>query len=139
GQLPGEMLQLLHAVRLPEGCDDLAARLPRDIFDNLVRHAERKSRPLFECALLPEERAYLMAEYVEKVREIGWHGCLRQKGRFGSFCIPDKSLANAVWQERHGLFPRGEEHCKRLREERQALERHARCEGCRLIDRKSVV
>jgi hypothetical protein len=133
GQLPGEMLQQLHAVRLRDDLGDLDVRLRREVFAALMEHGERESRPLFECARLPEDRARMTAEYARGVRDIGGHGCVRCKGRFGPFCTPDKGPNHPVWRERHGDVPRGEEHCRRMRDERRELELHARSAGCRMI------
>jgi hypothetical protein len=70
GQLPGEMLQMLHAVRLGDDPATFGSKLPRAVFDDLITHAAGESRPLYECAMLPEERAVLLAEYADQVREI---------------------------------------------------------------------
>src|SRR5262249_8292238 len=68
--LPGEMLQMLHAVRLGDDATAFGAKLSRAVFDDLICHAPGESRPLYECAMLPEDRSILLAEYADQLRDI---------------------------------------------------------------------
>jgi hypothetical protein len=133
GQLPGEMLQMLHGVTLESDAQDLSAQLAPAVFDMLVRRAEKDFPPLFACAVLPDERARMLADYALKVREMDAYGHVRQKGGLTAFNIPNKSLGNSVWKERYGSGYRSEDHCRLILGERRALEEHAREKGCSLI------
>jgi len=50
-----------------------------------------------------------------------------------SFHIPDKIRSHPVWRLRYGSKPKSEFHCRLQRNERIALEQHARKAGCKLI------
>jgi hypothetical protein len=133
GQLPGEMLQMLHGVTIGEQTGEVASQLSCAVFDEIVRRAERELPPLFACAVLPDDRARMLADYALKVREMRAYGHPRQKGGLTTFNIPNKALRNPIWKERYGNTQRSEEHCRLLSEERRALEEHARALGCSLI------
>jgi len=131
--LPGEMMQQLLAVRLPENLEGLETRLSYQIFHNLVGRYRDFRFAVFHCAELTEERAQFMAEYARDVLAMEACGRVRQKGALSSFHIPDKRIAHPVWRQRYGRDYRSEHHCQLQREERQALEAHARLAGCRII------
>jgi hypothetical protein len=131
--LPGEMIQRLHAVRLSENPQDFARQLSRGVFDNLVNRYREGAFALFQSADLAEERAMMMTRFAADVIELGAFGCVRQKGGLSSFHIPDQVITDPIWKERYGDNPRSEFHCRCQRNERLALERHARAAGCRLI------
>lgn len=138
GLLPGEMLQTLQAISVANDASDLASKLARPVFEDLILNAEREARPLYECAMQPEERANMLAEYADRVREIRVgdqraHGRVRQKGALGTFAIPNKHVHHPIWQIREGRVPRGQHRRECLLRERKALEKHAQGEGCRLI------
>ena len=133
GRLPGEMLEVLHAVCLKEDLSDLPRKLNWQVFDNLVTHVSQTTRPLYECAMYPEERARMLVEYSRRVRKMGFTGCVRQAGPLSSFQTPNKRLEHPIWRERYGQYYPGDHHCERLREERMALESHASQAGCKLI------
>jgi hypothetical protein len=132
-QLPGEMLQQLHAIPLSDDQEKLARQLSQNIFEQLVSRAQKNSRPLFEWAEHPEEGTMMMVEYATKVLQLNAYGHVRQKGELSSFSIPDKHPGDRVWKQRHGSWGLSEFHCKLLREERRTLEQHARQAGLSLI------
>jgi len=138
GEVPGEMLQPLHAVCLKEDLSDLAYKLPRQVFENLVQHAEKTSRPLYQCAMFPEERADMIVEYSQEVLQMGARGCVRQMGALSSFQTPNRRLSHPIWRQRYGNHWPGDHHCRCLREERRTLEKHARHAGCKLLIKPHV-
>lgn len=133
GQIPGEMLQDLIAVSWTDDLRKLKIQLSRKTFDNLVHKAQEKSLPLFECAEFHEDRTMMMANYAKRVLEIGFYGHVRQKGALSSFHIPDKPNSHPVWKQRYGSYKVSEYRSRLLREERIALENHAKESGCSLI------
>lgn len=145
GQLPGQMLDRLQAIVLRHEKSEKRAEIPEDwekVIKNAISHdllgelVERYDDPAMaslQCAELPEDRAKMMASYADDVRHLGYYGMVRQKGALSSFHIPKASLHNSIWKERYGEVNRTPYHCRLQREERVALEKHARVEGCRLI------
>jgi hypothetical protein len=133
GITPGEMLQQLHAVQLSESLQELPQQLSVAVFEHLVQRHQDPSQALYQCAELTEDRAILLATYARNVLELGYTGCVRQKGGLSSFHIPRQLITDVVWKQRYGTVPQNLYHCRLLREERLALEQHARHSGCRLI------
>lgn len=133
GKLPGEMIQELQAVSISPDLDDLTVRLTAKVIKDVVSHAQATSRATFQCADLPEQRATILAQYANRVLELGAYGRIRQSGGFSSFCLPDKSVSHPGWPRREGRFPRSAAYRRLLREERRTLEQHARQSGCDLI------
>ena len=132
GQVPGEMLQMLHGVFLDK-TEDIPRVLSWAVFDGLVRRAEALLPPLFTCAALLENRSEMIAHHARQVRDMGAHGHVRQKGGLSSFGIPNHSLQHPFWKQRFGDQHRSVELFRLLREERLKLEEHARAEGCTLL------
>lgn len=133
GTLPGEMIRELHAIQLSENLKELKDQLSIEVFDNLVNRYCDPSLSLFCCAELTEDRAIMMAKYANDVLNLGAYGCVRQKGALSSFHLPDKVITHPVWKQRYGKVNISPFHCRCQREERIALEKHARASGCRLI------
>jgi hypothetical protein len=134
GSTPSGIIQQLLAVPLSDDRATRCEQLSVKVFSQLVRRAQKTSRPLFECAEYHEDRTAMMVEKATDVLELGYYGTVRQKGALSSFHIPDKPISHPAWQNRYGSPPEIDEpRCLKLREERQALERHARQAGCRLI------
>lgn len=141
GQMPGQMIQELQAVRWEEGKYWRRINKPKldmKVFDSLVRRAQLESQALFECAQYQEERTTMMVAYAKKVLELGAHGHVRQKGGLSSFHIPDKPITHPDWETRYGPLKPGDYRCRLQREERLALEEHARQSGCSLIIKPSL-
>lgn len=63
---------------------------------------------------------------------------LRQKGGLSSMHIPDEVTSHPVWKARYGQRPKGAFHYRCQREERLALEFHARQAGYKLILNPSI-
>lgn len=138
GAPPGEMIQSLHALQFCEDPEELRKRLSGDVLDNLVSRYCESQFALYECAELAEDRATMMVEYSEAVVELGYTGCVRQKGALSSFHIPKKIITDEVWDHRYGKFDRSPFHRRLQRRERLALEKHARASGCRIIIDPSI-
>lgn len=137
--MPGEMIQMLQAVVINRDLSNAEALLKREAFDNLVSNYSDPSFGLFQCADLAEERAVMMAKYANNVERLGEYDCVRQRGGLSSFHIPDRSLNDPVWKDRYDGEKKSDYHCKCQMNERQALEKHARRKGCRLIINPSIL
>lgn len=134
GRLPGEMLHQIHAMQLSEDDEQMKRQLSKEVIANLVKRYVPTTFAFYQCAELPEDRAKMMAEYCNNVKDLfGVHDLFRQKGGLSSLHIPDKPHIDPAWKTRYGGIDRTELHCNLQREERQAVEAHARAAGCRLI------
>ncbi len=146
GEIPGEMIQHLHAIRIPQSSSDLrrgnlsssAVRRLENLLtvETIGRLVDRSSQPasaLFACADFPEARAAMIASYCEDVRMLGKSGLVRQKGGLSSFHIPLETINHKIWRERYGKSRRSDEHCRLQRLERLALTWHAEKSGCKVI------
>lgn len=138
GALPGEMIRELHAVQFND-FRELKDKLSRKNIEKLVESYKDNSFPLYHCAELAEDRSIMMTKYTNDVLQLEpvlnreAFGCVRQKGGLSSFHIPDKLISHPIWVQRYGPLRQSKFHCRLLREERLALEKHARVGGCRLI------
>jgi hypothetical protein len=139
GALPGEMIRELHAVQFTGDFRELQDKLSSKNIEKLVESYKDNSFPLYHCAELTEDRAIMMAKYANDVLQLKpvlkgeAYGCVRQKGGLSSFHIPDNLISHPIWDQRYGPLKRSKFHYRLQREERLALERHARVGGCRLI------
>jgi hypothetical protein len=133
GVLPGEMIQGLQAIQFNSSIGEIKDLLSKEVFDNLVNQYTDSKFALHQCADLTEDRAIMMAAYANRILSLRSYGFVRQKGALSSFNIPDKIITHPVWKQRYGNINRGPFHCRMQREERLALEKHARTVGCRLI------
>jgi hypothetical protein len=132
-QLPGEMIRELHAIQTDETLTGLPNILTKETITNLMCHYRNPNFALYQCAEFTEDRAIMMANYSNYVLWMKSHGVVRQKGGLSSFHIPDISLNNKIWVHRYGPVTKSKFHRRTLRDERVALERHAKVAGCRLI------
>lgn len=137
GRLPNEMLRELHAVVLPDAKEDHELELSRKLtyasVDALLAGYLNEAHASYETAPLSEDRALLMIRYANQVRQLVGAATLRQKGGLSSLHIPDLVITHPVWKNRYGDRPAGAYHCRCQRDERLALEHHAREAGFRLI------
>jgi hypothetical protein len=133
-ELPGEMIQLIHALRM-EGNDleTLSPHLSKEAVEALIERHARTFQALYECADLPEDRARKMAAYADDVFALGVRDVVRQRGGLSSFQIPTETVGHSIWRRRYGSAERSEDHCRHQRQERLALQRHAQVAGCKLI------
>ncbi len=131
-ELPGGMLQMIQITKIDfNNPSEVKKKLAVSVFEALLLH-EQKS-PLWELAQFEEERAIMMKEYASKAHNARYLGIVRQKGGLSSFHIPDKYIWHQEWKDRYGDEYKSLFHKKVQREERKALEIHARDSGCRLI------
>lgn len=126
GKLPEGMLQGLQAVLLDAVEVDLLAPLRPNVILGALSGQDDFKQALYRCADESEQRATMIHDYAEEIRQIGYDGVVRQSGALSSFHIPDKSPAHQVWKERYGDKPKSTYHCELQRSERKALEYHAR-------------
>jgi hypothetical protein len=135
---PGGMLQMIQATKLNmDDLNEVKKKLSVKFFEALLLH--EKKAPLWELAQFEEERAVLMKEYSTKAHNADYLGIVRQKGGLSSFHIPDSYVWHKQWLNRYVPDKKSLYHKKVQREERQALESHARIEGCKLIISPSYV
>jgi hypothetical protein len=80
GQMPGQMIQELQAVRWEEG-----------------KYWRRKNKP----------KLSMMVSYAKKVLELDAFGHVRQKGSLSSFHIPDQPITHPDWEARYGSHKPG--------------------------------
>jgi len=133
-KLTGEMIREIHAISTDIKLKDLKRVLTKDTLSNLVNKYSKQECALFQSAGLTEDRAMMMADYANYVLWMKYYGVVRQKGGLSSFHIPSKVITNNIWSYRYGDIPHQNQfHKRELREERIALEKHARHAGCRLI------
>lgn len=137
GMLPDEMLRELHAVVLPDAQEDHELELSRKLtcasVDALLAGYLGEAHVSYETAPLSEDRALLMTRYAKQVQQLGRAATLRQKGGLSSLHIPDLVITHPVWKDRCGDRPKGAYQCRCQRDERLALEHHAREAGFKLI------
>jgi hypothetical protein len=131
--LPAEMISQLQAISINEDGSDLVEKLSGVSFEKVVFPPPQKPPTTVEIADWPEVRTELMARYANLVMELGAHGRVRQRGALSSFSIPNKHIDHPDWKAREGVHPRSRYYITLLREERRALEKHARERGCSLI------
>ena len=138
GRLPGEMITADPRCPVRRRSDRPESGSSQEtpvatVIANLVQRYSDPVLALFQCAQFAEDRAAMMAHYSNDVRHIGAYGLVRQKGGLSSFHIPTQSITHRVWKDRYSNKDRGPVHCRLQREERLALEAHARFAGCKLI------
>lgn len=136
GNLPGEMISQLQAisVRLKSADEfdetDLIEQLNRINIEHLVLSRPVRATAIVEVADYPEERTEMMAACANRVMDLGSNGHLRQRGALSSFSIPNRVLSDPIWKLREDS---SQFYRNLLRNERIALEEHARKSGCSLM------
>ncbi|MCD4785057.1 MAG: toll/interleukin-1 receptor domain-containing protein [Candidatus Eremiobacteraeota bacterium] len=133
---PTEMIAELQAISVDaedEELSSLSVQLDKVNLEHVVHPPPARRLPLVEVADWQEKRIELLANNANRIIKLGYHGHIRQHSTFSSFSIPDRDLEDPIWKERDGKHPRSEYYHYLLREERQAMERHARKEGCDLL------
>lgn len=131
--LPGEMIAELEAITVEPDLCDLAQHLHEADLDQIVR---RPPPPPFvgtQVAEAPEHRSEWLVQCANWLLDNGRYCRLRQRALFSSLSIPDKDVHDSIWDRYDGRTPKSLELRKLLREERIALERHVRIQGCTLI------
>jgi hypothetical protein len=133
GEFPGEMIAQLQAIKVKPDLSDLDVHLDAVKMEPVVLQSSTRPVAMVEVADWPEKRVELMAQCANRVAEIGGANRLFQRGGLSSFSIPDTDVEDPVWKARDGDHPRSDFYHYWLREERRALERHARQAGCDLL------
>jgi hypothetical protein len=138
GRVPGEMMQDLHAVNVrPDGRNPLQ-QLTATVIEDALSDSPAASRATFRCADDSERRTEMIVEYANYVLNLREYGRVRQIGSLTSFALPDRVPGHPEWDKHEGKRPRGHRMRKHLRDERRALERHAKEAGCDLVVDLSV-
>lgn len=133
GELPDQMIAQLEAIKVSPDLSDLCSRLSEVDFEKVVFPGPPRPRSIVQIADWPEQRAELLAQCAKRVIQHGEHGYFRQRGGLSSLCIPDVEPSHHIWDCREGDSSRSPYHRHLQREERRALEIHAREAGCSLI------
>ena len=134
GNLPGEMIAELQAINVLEpDLSDLEGKLSAINLNHVVIPPPARPGSIVEVADWPEKRVEMMAQYANRVIELGYCGRVRQRGGLSSFSIPDKEIDDPIWSIRDGANRRSDYYHYCLRQERLSLERHARHCGCDLL------
>jgi hypothetical protein len=130
---PAQMISQLQAITVHEDLSDLKEKLGQVNLESVVLPPPARPGAIVEVADWPERRVDLMGQFPNRVLEMGGHAMVRQRGGLSSFSILDKDSEDPLWEIRDGDHPRSQYYHHLLREERRALERHARKKGCRLL------
>lgn len=132
--LHGEMIAPIQAVSVRRDLSDLRKRLGEIDFEQLVFPPPAMPQSIVEVADWEENRIQMMAQYANRVVELGGHVRVRQRGRLSFLSIPDAEPDDGIWARRDRLDePRSRYYHHLQREQRRAFERHARAGGCSLI------
>jgi hypothetical protein len=87
----------------------------------------------------PERRSEAIAANANWLWQFGRYSKIRHRGALTSFSIPDVPLDDVIWEE-CGDGPRSSDYLRHtLREERRAIERHARLNGCSLLINPAIL
>jgi hypothetical protein len=130
---PGEFLHGIQAIHLKrKDKSKLSKRLTWEALNKCLEDSP-PGGPVYECGVMTEDRARLLAHYAHAVAGMGGSGIVRQSGGLSSFHIPTAPLEDLVWKKRYGKKHQSDNHAAALREERLALTAHAKQKGCRLI------
>lgn len=140
GELPKGLIQQLQALDLGKesgNSDNLEKKLKEllteEKIETIINSDHERFNACFECMKYPTERTEMLGLYPKQLFDMGSYGMVRQIGTLTSFCIPNRSMSNPIWDKREGKIPRSEYYRKLQRQERKELERHARKCGCKLI------
>lgn len=131
--VPGQMISGLKAVVARRDLSDFRDILAAIDLEELVDACQGQTFTNVEVSDWAERRAELLARNARRVIEMNAYGRVRQRASLSSFSIPDKDPSNPIFRKRDGLAPRSPYYHHLLREERRALEEHARAAGCDLI------
>lgn len=129
--LPKGMIETIHAISIPTEYEALRKILIRDVFSK-IQH-DTIPRSVYTRAQFVEDRASMMKEYADILRQIEVSGIVRQKGGLSSFHIPNVPIHDRRWINRYLPEARGNYHKEKQLGERVALQNHATVAGCRLI------
>jgi hypothetical protein len=130
---PDQMIAQLEAVMVSLDLSDLKTRLNEVNVEQVVFPGPPRPKSGMEVADHPEDRAKMLAASANRIMQHGVCGRLRQRAAYSSLSIPDQDLTDLIWECREGTRKQSAYHRHYMREERVALERHARAKGCSLV------
>ena len=125
-----EMIAHLQAIITQPDFTNLPAQLRELKLTQLIAPTDWQPTSMVEIADWPETRTEVLIKYINWVDSIGKFGRVRTYGLYSSFSLPDSELDAEIW---NAFGKTSDYHRHLLREERRALERHARVSGCSLI------
>jgi hypothetical protein len=131
--VPGEMVAQLQAIVVRPDLADFGERLAAVNLERVVASPPSNPQAMVEVTTFTERRTELLAQYARQVMELGTYGRVRQRAALSSYSIPDVNTSHALWALREGDVQRSSYQRHLQREERRALELHARHAGCDLI------
>ena len=128
---PGGMLQMIQAIKLGDENNLLKDQLSKRKFRKIFK--KKPPNAMYKRAAVVEDRAEMMKDYADKLVYLDKYGLVYQKGGLSSFHIPKDPINSQTWNNRYLPESRGDNHKKKQRAERLALQEHADEAGCRLI------
>ena len=123
----------LNARPIGQAAGNLEKELSTSTIKRLISDYQQKLKPTFEVAMLPDERASVLARKTLRAIDLGPSGRLKMSTVLTSFSIPDKPWHDPVWDAIEGEKTRDEKYRKVLRDERRSLQRYAKRCGCDLM------
>jgi hypothetical protein len=132
-RVPGEMSAEIQSLQVDPSFSNLTARLLSIDFGRIIERDASTPASLVQVAGWPEERTRLISEFAAKVMQLQGAARVRQRGTYSSFSIPTLPPEHPDWHIRDGDNPRSPYYHELQSKERQALEGHARQQGCDLI------
>jgi hypothetical protein len=132
GCLPVGIISGVQAVQLHDDISDAPMKLSAEVFSRLMDRIPEHSES-YESTDDNVRRAFLLARYAESVWAIRHHGRVRQAASLTTFHLPDRPATDPIWKRYFAGTPDDEFLFGTLRQERVALQRHARADGCQLI------
>jgi len=131
--VPGQMAADLLALVVNNDFSDFKQKISALDLEQLVLGNEQPAYSNLEVSDWAENRAEMLARHANRVIELKFNGRIRQRAALSSFSIPDKDPKHPNWEQFEGKVPRSPFYRNLLRNERRALETHARAAGCDLI------
>jgi hypothetical protein len=135
GAPPEGMISGLQVIIVREDLSDFRSRIVEARLESLVlaNGSERELERLgvtTHVAEYSEERTRLLVRFAAETPS---RGRVRQQAIFSSFSLPDAPATNPAWDAIDFGKGRSPGFRSQLREERRALEEHARARGCSLL------
>jgi len=132
GVTPVGMTKELQALIIEADLSDLK-RLTGNQIETLVSEAQLNSSATCRTVQFAEDRTRMLADYANRILTLNEAGCVRQRAALTSFSIPDRPIDHPDWAAFAGDDPLAPAFRQLLRDERRALQKHARKAGCHLM------
>jgi hypothetical protein len=134
GVKPGEMTVTCQAIQSDLALEGIDQSLRTAGLNGIVAIARRKAGPFqVRAARYPEDRAKLLYESAQALIDKSQFGMVRKRSWLSCFSIPDRTENNPAWNAYEGDAHRTDHFRIHLRNERNAMEKHAREAGCKLM------